>query len=97
MLTKGYVTMSDFEDTKPYDKQELKLYELVFSKISAHFLTQELPKGWMDWDDEYLEEWFVECQVDKHEYWDWESVYSEVDQITQTVMELLKNASNIRG
>ena len=37
--------MSDLEDTKPYNNHELKQYELVFRKISAHFLTQELPKG----------------------------------------------------
>jgi len=94
MLTKGYITMSDLQDTKPYNNHELEQYELVFRKISAHFLTQELPKGWVDWDDEYLEEWFVECQVDKHEYWDCESVYSEIDQITQTVLELMKGTKS---
>jgi len=67
-------------------------FEKVFCAISAHFLTQELPKGWMDWDEEYLEEWFVECQLDVHEYWDWQSVYSEINGITETVLELMKDA-----
>jgi hypothetical protein len=67
-------------------------YEEVFATISGHFLTQELPNNWQDFDDEYLEEWFVECAVHTYEYWDWEKVYAKIAAITDTVMELYKNA-----
>ncbi len=66
-------------------------FEQVFAKLSAHFLTQELPKNWQDFDDEYLEEWFVECAVDTYEYWDWENVYKMISDLTHTVMELYKD------
>jgi len=63
-------------------------FEQVFAKLSGHFLTQELPKNWQDFDDEYLEEWFVECAVDTYEYWDWEKVYKMISDLTYEVMEL---------
>lgn len=65
-------------------------YEKTFAAISGHFLTQQLPDNWQDFDDEYLEEWFTECALHAYEYWDWQSVYSEINQITETVMELYK-------
>ena len=65
-------------------------FEKTFAAISAHFLTQELPDNWQDFDDEYLEEWFTECALDRYEYRDWQSVYSEINAITETVMELYK-------
>jgi len=65
-------------------------FEKTFAAISAHFLTQQLPDNWQDFDDEYLEEWFTECALDTYEYWDWQSVYSEINGITETVMELYK-------
>ena len=65
-------------------------FEKTFAAISAHFLTQQLPDNWQDFDDEYLEEWFTECAIDTYEYWDWQSVYSEINGITETVMELYK-------
>jgi len=60
----------------------------VFATISGHFLTQELPKNWEDFEEEYLEEWFTECALDTYEYWDWRSVYDEINGITETVMKL---------
>jgi hypothetical protein len=65
-------------------------FEKTFAAISGHFLTQQLPDNWQDFDDEYLEEWFTECALDTYEYWDWQSVYSEINGITETVMELYK-------
>ena len=47
-------------------------FERTFAAISGHFLTQQLPNNWQDFDNEYLEEWFIECAVDTYEYWDWE-------------------------
>jgi hypothetical protein len=66
-------------------------FEQVFAALSGHFLTQALPNNWQDFDDEYLEEWFTECALYTYEDWDWQSVYSEINQITETVMELYKN------
>jgi hypothetical protein len=65
-------------------------FEKTFAAISGHFLTQQLPDNWQDFEDEYLEEWFTECALDTYEYWDWQSVYSEINGITETVMELYK-------
>lgn len=65
-------------------------FEKTFAAISAHFLTQQLPDNWEDFDDDHLEEWFTECALDVYEYWDWQSVYSEINDITETVMELYK-------
>ena len=65
-------------------------FEKTFAAISGHFLTQQLPDNWQDFDNEYLEEWFTECALDTYEYWDWQSVYSEINDITETVMELNK-------
>jgi len=67
-----------------------KEYEKLFAAISAHFLTQQLPDNWGDFDDEYLEEWFVECAVHTYEYWDWDKVYAKIAAITETVMETQK-------
>ena len=67
-----------------------KEYEKLFAAISAHFLTQQLPDNWGDFDDEYLEEWFVECAVHTYEYWDWAQVYAKIAAITETVMETQK-------
>ena len=67
-----------------------KEYEKLFAAISAHFLTQQLPDNWGDFDDEYLEEWFVECAVHTYEYWDWAQVYGKIAAITETVMETQK-------
>jgi hypothetical protein len=74
-----------------------KEYEKLFAAISGHFLTQQLPDNWGDFEDEYLEEWFTECAVDTYEYWEWARVYEKIASITETVMELMKDASNIRG
>ena len=65
-------------------------FEKTFAAISGHFLTQQLPDNWQDFDDEYLEEWFTECAVHTYEYWDWDKVYSKIAAITETVMELNK-------
>ena len=65
-------------------------FEKTFAAISGHFLTQALPNNWQDFDDEYLEEWFIECAVDTYEYWDWEEVYKMISDLTHTVMELYK-------
>ena len=72
-------------------------YEKLFAAISGHFLTQQLPNNWGDFDDEYLEEWFVECGVHTYEYWEWTQVYAKIAAITETVLELMKDASKIRG
>ena len=65
-------------------------YEKLFAAISQHFLTQQLPDNWGDFNNEYLEEWFVECAVHTYEYWDWEKVYAKIAAITDTVMETMK-------
>jgi hypothetical protein len=67
-----------------------KDYEKLFAAISGHFLTQQLPDNWGDFDEEYLEEWFVECALDVYEYWDWTKVFDQVKEITETVMETVK-------
>ena len=64
-----------------------KDYEKLFAAISGHFLTEQLPDNWPDFDDEHLEKWFVECAVHTYEYWDWEKVYAKIAAITDTVME----------
>jgi len=64
-----------------------KDYEKLFSAISGHFLTQELPDSWPDFDDEHLEKWFTEHAIDTYEYWDWTAVFDQVKEITETVME----------
>ena len=63
-------------------------FERTFAAISGHFLTQQLPNNWQDFDNEYLEEWFTECAVHTYEYCDWEKVYAKIAAITMTVMEL---------
>jgi hypothetical protein len=63
-------------------------YDKVFAVISAHFLTESLPSNWSDFEDEELEIWFTKYALDRYEYWDWQSVYSEIAEITDTVMEL---------
>ncbi len=73
-------------------KKTMTKYEEVFSTLYGHFLTQALPNNWQDFDDEYLEEWFTECDLDTYEYWDWEQVYKMISDLTDTVMELY-NAS----
>ena len=65
-----------------------KTYEKLFAKVSGHFLTQELPDNWRDFDDEYLEEWFTECALDIHEFWEWEEVYDRIDRIVVDIIEL---------
>ena len=65
-------------------------YNKLFAAISGHFLTQELPDNWIDFDEEYLEEWFTECAVHTYEYWDWTAVYDQIKEITETVMETQK-------
>ena len=65
-----------------------KTYEKIFAKVSGHFLTQELPDNWRDFDDEYLEEWFTECALDIHEFWEWEEVYDRIDRIVVDIIEL---------
>jgi len=65
-----------------------KTYEKIFAKVSGHFLTQELPDNWRDFDDEYLEEWFTECALDIHELWEWEEVYDRIDRIVVDIIEL---------
>lgn len=67
-----------------------KEYEKLFAAISGHFLTQQLPDNWQDFDNEYLEEWFTECAVHTYEYWDWTRVYAKISAITETVLELHK-------
>jgi len=71
-----------------------KEYEKLFAAISAHFLTQQLPDNWGDFDDEYLEEWFVECAVHTYEYWDWAQVYAKIAAITETAMEVMKGTKS---
>ena len=65
-------------------------YNKLFAAISGHFLTQELPDSWPDFDDQDLEEWFTECAVETYEYWDWTAVFDQVKEITETVMETMK-------
>ena len=65
-----------------------KTYEKIFAKVSGHFLTQELPDNWRDFDDEYLEEWFTECALDIHELWEWDEVYDRIDRIVVDIIEL---------
>ena len=65
-----------------------KTYEKIFAKVSGHFLTEELPDNWRDFDDEYLEEWFTECALDIHELWEWEEVYDRIDRIVVDIIEL---------
>lgn len=65
-------------------------YNKLFAAISGHFLTQQLPDSWIDFDEEYLEEWFTECAVHTYEYWDWDKVYAKIAAITDTVMETMK-------
>ena len=65
-------------------------FEKTFAAISAHFLTQQLPDNWRDFDDEYLEEWFIECATHTYEDWEWEQVYEKIAAITETVLELEK-------
>lgn len=60
----------------------------LFAAISGHFLTQQLPENWTDFDDDELEEWFTECAVHTYEYWDWQQVYAKIALITDTAMEL---------
>ena len=65
-----------------------KTYEKIFAKVSGHFLTQELPDNWRNFDDEYLEEWFTECALDIHEFWEWDEVYDRIDRIVVDIIEL---------
>lgn len=65
-----------------------KTYEKIFAKVSGHFLTEELPDNWRDFDDEYLEEWFTECALDIHEFWEWDEVYDRIDRIVVDIIEL---------
>jgi hypothetical protein len=67
-------------------------FEKTFAAISGHFLTQQLPDNWNDFEDEYLEEWFVECAIHTYEFLDWDKVYAKIERITKTVMELYKDA-----
>ena len=62
-------------------------YNKLFAAISGHFLTQELPDTWIDFDDEHLEKWFKEHAIETYEYWDWTAVYDQIKEITETVME----------
>ena len=64
-----------------------KTYEKIFAKLSGHFLTQELPDNWRDFDEDYLEEWFTECALDTYQYWEWDEVYDMIDRI---VFDLIK-------
>ena len=64
-----------------------KTYEKIFAKLSGHFLTQELPDNWRDFDEDYLEEWFTECVLDTYQYWEWDDVYDMIDRI---VLDLIK-------
>lgn len=63
-------------------------YDKLFAAISGHFLTQELPDNWQDFDDQELEEWFTECAVETYEYWDWTAVYDQIKGVTETVLEI---------
>lgn len=69
-------------------------YDKLFTAISGHFLTQELPLNWRDFNDDYLEEWFTECALEIYEYWDWKDVYAQVESVTHTVTEFMAKEKN---
>ena len=63
-------------------------YPKLFAKMSGHFLTQELPDSWEEFDSGELEEWFVECAWEPFEHYDWEEVYFMVRNLTDEIWKI---------
>ena len=61
----------------------------LFAAISGHYLTKQLPPQWAYYDDDRLEEWFKEYALELYEYWDWQDVYAQIEEVTHTVTEFM--------
>ena len=61
-------------------------YDKMFAAISAHFLTEALPLNWRSFDTKQIEQWFNEHTTEIYEYLRWTDVYSQIAEITDTVI-----------
>lgn len=68
----------------------------IFARMSGHYLTSFLPPEWVDWDDDQVEEFFIEHAWEPLENWPVNEVFSQISSVTDDVIRLLEEVSNDR-
>lgn len=53
-------------------------------KTAMHYLSEELPAGWLDWTEEQLYEWLEENAWEPFELWDGKRVWDMIVTSTPT-------------
>lgn len=66
----------------------------IFARMSGHYLTSFLPPEWVDWDDDQVEEFFIEHAWEPLEDWPVDEVFSQISSVTDDVIRLLEEKMN---
>ena len=66
----------------------------IFARMSGHYLTRFLPSEWVDWDDDQVEEFFIEHAWEPLENWPVNEVFSQISSVTDDVIRLLEEQHN---
>ena len=66
----------------------------IFARLSGYYLRSFLPPEWVDWDDEQIDEFFIENAWQPFEHWPVDEVFSQISSVTDEVIRILEENEN---